>query len=149
VIIDVQLERASVDSGFASMLCDLVRQNLESNPAKAEEAARMGGVVALVADDADVAASLEFRRGVVTVYDGIRAIPDVTIRGPSEALMSLSNLPSTTKLGLPIPMPGDRTGLEAVRTVLRALRRGELKVHGALGSPALFLGLSKVLSVQG
>ena len=54
------------------------------------------------------------RVGTLTIHDGIVGIPDVTIRGPADAILALSNMPLATPLGLPFPAPGD---LEAAKTV--------------------------------
>lgn len=147
MIPDVQLAPGADESGFACMLCDLLRQNLEAKPQKLSDFMALKGLVALVADDADVAVTLELRSGSCTIHAGIHGIPDVTIRGVADAVMSLSNLPVTTRLGLPIPR--DEGGRVVVRTLVTALRRGELKLHGAWRRPGLMSRLGRVMSVDG
>jgi hypothetical protein len=144
---DIQLAPGAEENGFASMLCDLLRQNLEAKPQKLSDFNALKGIVALVADDADVACTLEFRSGTATVHGGVFGIPDVTIRGASEAILCLSNLPVTTRLGLPIPRDSD--GRAVVRTLARALRTGELRFYGALFRPGLMSRLGRVMSVDG
>jgi hypothetical protein len=147
---DVTLDAGAEDNGLANMLAALVRQNLESNPHKRSDFEGLTGRIAIVAEDVDVALTLAFERGgKLTVYDGIAGIPDLTIRGPSEAIMALSNIPSTTPLGLPIPARKDREGALAVRTVLSALVGGELHVHGLPVRFPLFLKLGHIMSVNG
>jgi hypothetical protein len=147
---DVTLDAGAEDNGLANMLATLVRQNLESNPHKQGDFEAMAGRVAIVAEDVDVALTLAFERGgKLTVYDGIAGIPDLTIRGPSDAIMALSNIPSTTPLGLPIPAPKDKEGALAVQTVFSALVGGELHIHGLPVRLPLFLKLGHIMSVNG
>jgi len=147
---DVTLDARAEDNGLANMLATLVRQNLEANPHKRTEFEGLSGRIAIVAEDVDVALTLAFERGgKLTVYDGISGIPDVTIRGPSEAIMALSNIPSTTPLGLPIPEPKDREGALAAQTVFGALLGGKLHIHGLPARLPLFLKLGHIMSVNG
>lgn len=134
-------------NAFAVMLSDLLRQNLESKPHKQKDFDALDGKVALVADDADIALTLEFRRGDLLVHDGIAGMPDVTVRGSSEAIMNLSNVPLTRPLALPLPT--DRASLDVVRSLLAATRTGELRVHGMLGNLGLLSRLTRVMSVNG
>jgi hypothetical protein len=147
---DVTLAPGADDNGLANMLAGLVSQNLQANPHKLADFAALDGRVAVVANDADVALTLHFYRGGrLVIHDGIVGIPDLTILGPSEAIIALSNLPATTPLGLPIPMPRDREAVGAVRVVASTLRDGRLRVHGALLHLPFFLRLGHVLSVNG
>jgi hypothetical protein len=147
---DVTLAPGADGNGLATMLASLVAQNLESKPHKLSDFEALHGAVAVVADDADVALTLQFERGGrLVVHDGIIGVPDVTIRGPSDAIIALSNIPSTTRLGLPIPHPRDGEAVGAMRTVLGALRRGKLRLYGAVFHMQLVMKLGHVLSVNG
>jgi hypothetical protein len=147
---DVTLAPGADDNGLAHMLAGLVSQNLLAKPHKLEDFAALDGRVAVVAEDADVALTLHFHLGGrLVIHDGIFGIPDLTIRGPSDAIIALSNLPVATPLGLPIPRPGDLEALGAVRVVASCLRSGTLRIHGAVFHLALFLKLGHVLSVNG
>ena len=103
----ILLAPGTEDNGLATMLADLVRQNLEAKPHKKGDFQALSGSVSIVADDAEVALTLRFDRGRLTIFDGIVGIPDVTIRGGSDTILALSNLPLTTPLGLPVPDPRD------------------------------------------
>ena len=147
---DVRLAPDARDNGLAAMLAELVRQNLEAKPHKKADFAGLGGSVAIVADDADVALTLIFRRGgKLTIHDGIVGVPDVTIRGPSEVIMALSNMPLATRLGLPFPNPRDRDAVRAVRTVTDAMRAGRLHVYGMAFHPWMVMKLTRVMSIHG
>ncbi len=132
------------------MLRDLVRQNLESKPHKMEDFDALSGNVSIVADDADVALTMRFEPGgKLTIHDGIVGIPDVTIRGPSEAVLALSNMPLATRLGLPIPDPRDREAVKTVKTVMGAMRDGKLHVYGMAFHLPLVMKLTRVMSING
>lgn len=147
---DVQLAPDAEENGLATMLANLVRQNLEAKPHKKADFVALGGNVAIVADDVDVALTLSFEPGgKLTIHDEIVGIPDVTIRGPSEAIMAMSNMPLATPLGLPIPHPRDQEAVRAVATVLSAMRRGTLHAYGMPFHPLLVMRLTRVMSIHG
>src|SRR5690349_9368619 len=99
----IVVAKGAEQNGLASMLASLLQQNLEAKPHKNRDFVALEGVVAIVADDADVALSLRFERGRLTIFDGIEGIPDATVRGNSETILALSNLPLTRRLSLPLP----------------------------------------------
>jgi hypothetical protein len=154
---DVVLAPGADENGLAIMLGDLVRQNLEAKPKKMADFDALEGRVSIVADDADVALTLVFARrqsgdlavGSLTIHDGIVGIPDVTIRGPSEAILALSNMPLATPLGLPLPTPGDLEAQKTVRELVRSMREGKLHFYGMLLHVPLVMKLTRVMSVNG
>jgi len=146
---DVLLAPGAEDNGLCTMLAALVRQNLAAKPHKRADFRALAGNVAIVAEDAEVALTMRFDSGKVTLHDGIVGVPDVTIRGPADAIVGLSNVPLSTRFALPIARRGDAEGQRAARTMLRGLRDGSLRVHGALANPALVLRLTRVMSVNG
>jgi hypothetical protein len=169
----IRLAPGAEDNAFATMLADLVRQNLESKPHKRRDFDALDGTVALIADDADVSLTLEFKSakrakgrsrksengvngqtegrretgGTLVLHDGIKGIPDVAIRGSADAIMALSNVPLTRMFGLPLPTDG--SSFEVVRSMLRATRTGELRIYGMLGHLGLLSRLTRVMSVNG
>ncbi|HEY8078985.1 MAG TPA: hypothetical protein VIF62_32860 [Labilithrix sp.] len=149
--VDISLAPGAEDNAFATMLADLVRQNLDSKPHKKKDFAALDGTVALVADDAEVSLTLEFRRADgrtrLVIHDGILGVPDVAVRGSSDAIMALSNVPLTRPLSLPIPT--DRPSLDVLREMIRATRTGELRIFGMLGNFGLLSRLTRVMSVNG
>jgi hypothetical protein len=166
----VGLAPGAEENGLAIMLGDLVRQNLEAKQHKMADFDALEGRVSIVADDADVALTLVFQSVEsasgspvsrkapgseptggpgLTIHDGIVGIPDVTIRGPSEAILALSNMPLWGPLGLPFPGPGDAEGMKTVRDLTRAMRAGELHFYGMLFHLSLVTKLTRVMSVNG
>ena len=147
----ITLAPGAENNAFATMLCDLVKQNLESKPHKAKDfhalARGRGATIALVADDAEVALTLEFRDGKLVLHDGIKGVPDVAVRGSADSIMAMSNIPLTRPLALPIPT--DRTALDVLVTMVKATRTGELKVHGMIGNIGVLSRLTRVMSVNG
>jgi hypothetical protein len=147
---DVQLAPGAEENGLAIMMANLVRQNLEAKPHKKNDFDALEGSVSIVADDADVALTLRFERGgKLTIHDGIFGIPDVTIRGPSDGILALSNMPLATRFGLPIPGRGDHEAIKTVREVFGLMRQGRLHVYGMAFHLALVMRLTRVMSVNG
>jgi hypothetical protein len=148
----VTLAAGAEENGLAVMLGDLVRQNLEAKPKKMADFESLDGRVAIVAEDADVALTLVFEPGPggnLTLHDGIVGIPDMTIRGPAEAVLALSNMPLATPLGLPIPARDDEEAKRTVRELTQALLGGRLHFYGMFFHPSLAMKLTRVMSVNG
>jgi hypothetical protein len=148
----VALAPGAEENGLAIMLGDLVRQNLEAKQKKMADFDALEGRVSIVADDADVALTLVFERGRagrLTIHDGIVGVPDVTIRGPSDAILALSNMPLSTPLGLPLPTPGDAEAMKTIGELVRAMRAGKLHFYGMLLHLPLVMKLTRVMSVNG
>lgn len=143
----VLLAPGAEDNGLCGMLADLVRQNLESKPHKRRDFEALSGTVGIVAEDAEVALTLRFERGKLTLHDGIVGVPDVTIRGPADAIVDMSNMPIATRLALPVAR--DEAGKKVVSSMMRAMREGSLRIHGMLLHPALVVRLTRVMSVNG
>jgi hypothetical protein len=148
---EVTLSPDAEENGLAIMLADLVRQNLEAKPHKNADFVALGGTVSIVADDADVALTLVFERGTsrLTIHDGIVGIPDITIRGPADAILALSNMPLMTRFGLPIPDPRDREAVRTVTGLLEMMRTGKLHAYGAVFHVPMVMKLTRVMSVNG
>jgi hypothetical protein len=145
----IRLAPGAEDNGLASMLADLVRQNLEAKPHKQGDFRALAGSFSIVADDADVALTLRFDHGKLMIHDGIVGIPDVTIRGGSDTIMALSNMPLVTRLGLPFPSPRDKEGVAVARGVMDAMRKGTFHVYGMFFHLPMMMRLTRVMSVNG
>ena len=146
-VVRVELAPGAEGNAFAQMVRDLVVQNIESKPHKKKDFDALEGAIALVADDADVALTMDFRRGHLVLHDGIKGVPDLAVRGSSDAIMALCSVPLTRPFGLPIPT--DRSSFEVVRSMVRAVRTGELRIFGGLGHFGLLAHLTRVMSVNG
>jgi len=147
----VVLAPSAADNGLAIMLAALLRQNLEAKPHKILDFASLDARVAIVADDADVALTLAFEPMMsrLVIHDGIVGIPDVTIRGPSDGIIALSNVPLMTRFGLPIPNPRDAEAVRTVNDLLALMKAGKLHAYGALLHVPTMMKLTRVMSVNG
>jgi hypothetical protein len=146
---EVTLAPGAEENGLAMMLADLVRQNLDAKPHKKPDFEALDGTVSIVADDADVALTLRFDAGRLTIHDGIVGIPDVTIRGPSDTILAMSNLPLSRRIKLPVPSRSDKEANKALRGMMSAMREGKLHIYGAAFHIPLMMRLTRVMSVNG
>ena len=138
----IEMAPGAEENGFASMMATLIQQNIEDHASKGEAFDRMVGRVAIVVEDLRIAVTLHFEGGRLNVLDGIAGIPDITIRAPAEIVMEMSLLETTTRFHLPDPRG------EKVQRLARMLRRGEVKMHGALLNIALYARLADLLAVS-
>lgn len=136
----IQLAPGADQNGFAEMLATMLRQSIDDRPDKKPTFNRMWGRVALIVEDLTMAVTLDFRRGRLVIYDGVRGLPDVTVRTSSEWHTKMS-LVEIGRFGLP-----DRNG-EVAREVAEAEKRGEIKIRGALLNLPLMMRLTRVMSI--
>jgi len=124
-------------SGLASMVADLIEQNLARDPAR--RALLLPTVAVLDAPDADVTVFLRIRPDGVRVGDG--DVPDahVRIRSDSGRLLDLTTAP--LRFGLP-----DALSPEG-RAIVRDLLLRRIRIRGLLRHPLRLARLTKLLSV--
>lgn len=124
-------------SGLASMVADLIDQNLARDPARRE--LFRPSVAVLDASDADVTVFLRIAPEEVRVGDG--NVPDahLAIRAESGRLLELTTAP----LRFGLPDVRSREGLAIVGDLLG--RR--LRIRGLLRHPLRLARLTKLLSV--
>ena len=144
--VSIQLAPGAEENGLATMLAELLRQNLDQTPHKRPDFYRLAGTFAIVADDADVALTMRFSFGHLCIYDGILGVPDVTVRATSDIVMALSNMP-VGPLGLPIPSNDEQR--DVVRQVASAFRAKSFRIFGGITRFGMLNRLTRVLSVNG
>jgi hypothetical protein len=138
----IELEAAAENNGLAQMVAGLILQNLQDHPDKRADFARLRGRFAIVAEDAEIAMTLEFEGNMLTVRNGIVGIPDVTVRASGEDIVQMSLLELTPFLGLPnLFRP---TG----RMFMQKTQSGQVRVYGALLHVRSVLRLTRLLSVH-
>ena len=127
----------SEPSGLASMVADLIEQNLARDPAR--QALLVPIVAVLEAPDADVTVFLRIRRDDVRVGDG--DVPDahVRIRTDSGRLLDLTTAP--LRFGLPDLLTAEG------RAIVRDLLLRRIRIRGSLRHPLRLARLTKLLSV--
>jgi hypothetical protein len=148
-MISVQMNPGAEDNGLACMLSTLLQQNLVTKPHKMRDFRKMHGAVAIVADDADVSLTMRFDGHGVVVDDGIVGLPDVTVRGSADVIMSLSNIPVTPWFGLPLPNPRDAEQVALMKTLALAMQSGSFHSYGMWFHLPLMLRMTRVLSIHG
>lgn len=124
-------------SGLASMVADLIEQNLARDPTRRGLLRR--SVAVLEAPDADVTVFLRIERDGVRVGDG--DVPDahLRIRSDSGRLLDLTTAP--LRRGLPDPFRPEG------RAILGGLLRRRIRIRGLLRHPRRLVRLTKLLSV--
>lgn len=124
-------------SGLASMVAELIEQNLSRDPAR--RGLLRPSVVVLDASDAEVTVFLRIAPEDVRVGDG--TVPDahLSIRAPSGRLLDLTTTP--LRLGLPDVLR--REG----RVIVGDLLVRRLRIRGLLRHPLRLTRLTELLSV--
>jgi hypothetical protein len=145
----VALAPGAEENGFAVMMGDLVRQNLETKPHKRRDFDALSCNVAIVVEDADVALTLCFEGGRLVIRDGVSGIPDATIRGDADSVIAMSNVPLSRRFGIPWADPRDKTALASLKTFALASVHGRVHVHARLGAIPILGKLTRVMSVHG
>jgi hypothetical protein len=133
----VTVEVGGEVTGLASLLADLLEQNLARAPRRRELLDRPS-TVAIVAADAGVGATLRIGGGAVRVEQGADRGAGVLVRGRSQDLLELTAAP--LRWGLPDLL--DPRG----RRAIGALLSGRVRVRGLLVRPRQVAGLVRLLS---
>ncbi len=145
----VELAADAEANGFAIMMGNLVRQNLEAKPHKRKDFDALTCNVAIVVEDADVALTLCFEGGHLTIRDGVSGIPDATIRGDADSVIAMSNVPLSRRFGVPWADPRDKMAVASLKTFVSASVKGRVHVHARLGAILMLGRLTRIMSVHG
>lgn len=145
----IDLDSGAEANGFAVMLADLLRQNLEVKPHKQKDFKTMSANIAIVVEDAEVALTLCFDRGRLVIKDGVSGIPDATIRGDADSVIAMSNVPLSRRFGLPWANPRDKTEVESLKTFVQASVKGRVHVHTRMRAIPMLGRLTRIMSVYG
>jgi hypothetical protein len=129
------------EAGLAGMMADLISANLRQRPEKSKDFARLDLLITLEAVDAEVAVTLEFRKGSLIVHGSCHQKPEIRISASSELLLGLAAV--KIRLGLP-----DLFGRDA-RALRRGLLSGRVKMTGALRRPVQLVRFTRLMSVNG
>lgn len=136
----VILDEGAKDVGLAEMLSNLLRQNLEQNSQKLSSFEALHSNVVIVARDIDITVTLAFRKGELTIYNGIVGKTDLMIIADHDAILDLSLI----NIFLGLPNYFDKVG----RSILKKLLLGKLKIEGLLKHPLQLTHLTKIFSVN-
>jgi len=134
------LDDGAKDVGLAEMLFNLLRQNLEQNPQKRSSFEALNSNVVIVARDIDITVTLAFRKGELTIYNGIVGKTDLMIIADHDAILDLSLI----NIFMGLPNYFDKVG----RSILKKLLLGNLRIEGLLKHPLQLTHLTKLFSVN-
>src|SRR5262249_14654134 len=121
------------------MLGGLLRENL-GRPRTLSDFDKFKGVVAAVATDANVELTLVFRRGTVTLYEGVRGDADLVLYAPAGKILELSLL----KIWHGVPNYLDGVG----RNVVKDLLQRTVRIRGMLFHPIMLARFVRILSIN-
>ena len=79
--IKIIIEEGAKQPDTLTLFAELIRQNVESNSNKKKYFEKLDADISLVFDDLNYSLTLRFQKGELKVYEGIRGIPDITIKG--------------------------------------------------------------------
>lgn len=136
---EIKVKKEAEEIGLASMLAELIKQNIEGNTLKKAIFNRTEGTVFIKATDADVEITLEFKKGKLTVHKGRKGKPHIEIEADSETIVNLSQI----KTFFFLPVFFDSTGIN----VAKKLVSGNLKIRNLLFHPLLLIKLTNLVSV--
>ncbi len=128
-------------SAFASMLGGLIKANVTSRDEKKRDFQSLVARVGIFVTDIDEGVTLDFKKGKLTVHNGLRQRRTMTIRTDAETVMSLSNL-KIGLLGLPVYYDGVGRGVAA------KLLTGKLRIDGLLPNVMTLNAVTRIFSVQ-
>jgi hypothetical protein len=136
----IVLDEGARDVGLAEIMFNLIRQNLAQKPQRLSSFKALNSNVVIVARDIDVTVDLAFKRGELTIYNGIVGKPDVKITADHDAILGLTLI----NICMGLPNYFDKTG----RGILKNLFLRNLKIEGMLKHPLQLIHLSKIFSVN-
>jgi len=136
----IRLAPGAENIGLATMLSDLIRQNLEQNPGKWADFDKLDAHICLEARDADVTVTLEFARGRLVIH-GTCGAPSIHISATAEALLTLPIVRIVA--GLPHLFGPKGRGLR------RGLLTGRVRIAGIFLKPIQLIRFTRLMSVNG
>jgi hypothetical protein len=128
------------DIPFSFILHELLNTNLERSASKMKVFKGMKGSVAIDLPDIEVAVTMVFEKGNMTIYPGIYGKPQLIINTDSDKVMSLQVI--NIKWGLPYYF--DEAGLNVVKLLLTR----QLKIKGMFAHIILLTNLTKIMTVM-
>ena len=123
---------------LGQMIADLVRTNIQKEPARAHLVNGVAGRININATDVESTIGLLFTGSAVRIGDALPA-PDLEVVCDSATLMELANV--RLRFGRPDPMTPEG------RAILTKMMHKDLVVHGMLKHPKLLTRLQKLFTV--
>ncbi len=138
---NIELAAGAENIGVATMLADLIRQNLEQKPRKHADFQRLATTVFIDVTDAQVSITLAFGGGVLTVHPGIFGQPRIRITTSAGVLLALCMLKVVN--GIPRPLHPDS------RALVGHMLSGAVKISGIPRNPVQMFRFARLMSVNG
>jgi hypothetical protein len=137
----IALAEGAENVGIASMLAQLIRQNLEQVPRKWTDFQKLNTSVFIDVPDAEVSVTLVFTDGALMVHAGMHGEPRIRITTSADVLLGLCML----KVVNGVPRPLHRHS----RALIGNMLRGKARIAGILSSPVQLIRFARLLSVNG
>jgi hypothetical protein len=139
----VDLAPGAEHEPLAQLFAEVARDSVRDERTR-REFERLRGAVGVVADDSGSALTLRFDFGRLTIHEGLVGIPTVTIRGTTDDLEALLDLPLSGRRAFGLLRGGEDR--RAVSVVVSALGRRRLKIYGLVLHAPLVIRVLRVLS---
>ena len=137
---EIRFAPGAEEIGLAVMLKDLLTQNFEQHPHKVRDFRKLHLRIGLVVTDAEVALTMDFQGGILTIHHGIQSRSQLLIKSEADMVMALSNV--RIRWGLPFYF--DDPGKE----VLQAIRSRRISIKGMIRHFPGLVRLSRIMSVH-
>jgi ADP-dependent phosphofructokinase/glucokinase len=143
---EIVIDEKAKNSGLASMIYQMIKENLEKNPWKEKFAKKINSEISIFAKDAEVKVSLSFRKDKVLIFDSEIFYPDIKISADTSDLIGMTKIKIISFLNiLHIPILS-KEDLDLFKKIINGGVKLELKNLGLKSLVSLFC-LIIVLSV--
>ncbi|GBD03641.1 hypothetical protein HRbin19_00936 [bacterium HR19] len=119
---EILIDEKAKENGLATMLYQMIKENIERNPWKETNAKKINSDVFIWAKDADVKVSISFRKDKVLVFDGEIFNPSIKIKGDTSDLIEMTKIKILPVLKIPVL---DKETLPILQKIIK--RRVEIK----------------------
>lgn len=126
-------------NGLASMLSELLRQNLEQKPARLPDFRALQCRVGISAPDIELALTMAFSRGALIIHNDLQPPFDILVIGDSESILDISRLP--VRFGLP------DFSSEVGLSLLKRMKSRQLVIRGMFRHFLSLVRLTRIMSV--
>jgi len=137
---EVIIDEKAKENGLATMIAQIIKENLEKNPWKKKYASAVNADVFINAKDAEVRVSLSFRKDRVVVFDGEIYNPDISIEAGTSDLIELTKIKLSPIFHIPYITK------ENIQLIQKIIKR-DVKISFSPTKIMKLLNLTRVLSV--
>lgn len=137
---EVVLDDKAGENGLATMLYQMIKENIEKNPWKEGDAKSIKSDIFIYARDADVRVSMSFKQDRVIVFDGELFSPDIKIEANTADLIEMSKIKLIGPIHIPI---FDKETFPVLVKILK----GDVKINLKIKKAKALFHLIRLLSV--